>query len=103
MKTYCEFSFDAAHSVAPYSGCTAIRSWQSLPSAARLDPDYGWPVNLYEVEKFIAEVKGNHHRAGARPLESRRIPEVGVASLENVTKYLWRVFKARFPTSRRSS
>jgi 6-pyruvoyltetrahydropterin/6-carboxytetrahydropterin synthase len=61
-----------------------------------VDPDFGWPVNLYEVERFIAKVKGNHDSPGLDQSNLDAIPAIGIASLENVTKYLWRVFKVQF-------
>jgi 6-pyruvoyltetrahydropterin/6-carboxytetrahydropterin synthase len=97
MKTYCEFSFDAAHSVAPYSPLHGHTFVVKLTFGGEADPIYGWPVNLYEVEKFISEVKGNHREPGLDHSNLDLNPEIGVASLENVTKYLWRVFKSKFP------
>jgi 6-pyruvoyltetrahydropterin/6-carboxytetrahydropterin synthase len=61
------------------------------------DPVYGWPVNLYEVEKFIAQVKGSHEKPGLDHSNLDLHPEIGLASLENITKFLWTVFKAKFP------
>jgi 6-pyruvoyltetrahydropterin/6-carboxytetrahydropterin synthase len=96
LKTYCEFSFDAAHSVAPYSNLHGHTFVVKLTFGGDTDPVYGWPVNLYEVERFIAEVKGTHERPGLDHSNLDLHPEIGIASLENVTKYLWSVFKARF-------
>jgi 6-pyruvoyltetrahydropterin/6-carboxytetrahydropterin synthase len=97
MKTYCEFSFDAAHSVAPYSPLHGHTFVVKLTFGGEADPIYGWPVNLYEVEKFIHKVKGSHQEPGLDHSNLDLNPEIGVASLENVTKYLWRVFKSEFP------
>jgi 6-pyruvoyltetrahydropterin/6-carboxytetrahydropterin synthase len=97
MKTYCEFSFDAAHSVTPYSPLHGHTFVVKLTFGGDVDPVYGWPVNLYEVERFIAKVKGNHDNPGLDHTNLDTIAEIGVASLENVTTYLWRIFKAEFP------
>lgn len=97
MKTYCEFAFDAAHSVAPYSPLHGHTFVVKVTFGGQADPVYGWPVNLYEVETFIGQVKGGHDRPGLDHSNLDLHPEIGIASLENVTKYLWNVFKARFP------
>jgi 6-pyruvoyltetrahydropterin/6-carboxytetrahydropterin synthase len=97
MKTYCEFSFDAAHSVVPYSTLHGHTFVVKLTFGGATDPVYGWPVNLYEVERYIAKIKGNHDNPGLDHSNLDLNPEIGVASLENVTLYLWRVFRAEFP------
>jgi 6-pyruvoyltetrahydropterin/6-carboxytetrahydropterin synthase len=97
LKTYCEFSFDAAHSVAPFSPLHGHTFVVRVTFGGEVDPVYGWPVNLYEVERFIAEVKGTHDNPGIDHSNLDHHPEIGVASLENVTIYLWNVFKAKFP------
>jgi 6-pyruvoyltetrahydropterin/6-carboxytetrahydropterin synthase len=97
MKTYCEFTFEAAHSVQPYSGLHGHTFVAKLTFGGPVDPVFNWPVNLYEVETFIKEVKGDHSGSG---LDHRNLddhPDIAVASLENITKYLWTRFKARFP------
>ena len=97
LKTYCEFSFDAAHSVAPYSPLHGHTFVVRVTFGGEPDPVYGWPVNLYEVEKFISEVKGNHETQGLDHSNLDLHPEIQIASLENITRYLWTVFKDRFP------
>ena len=45
----------------------------------------------------MREVKGGHDGAG---LDHSNLDErhgIGVASLENITKHLWSIFKSRFP------
>ena len=97
MKTYCEFTFEAAHSVPPYSGLHGHTFVAKLTFGGIPDAKFGWPVNLYEVESFIREVKGDHHEPGLDHSNLDERPGIGVASLENITKYLWTLFKARFP------
>jgi len=97
MKTYCEFTFEAAHSVKPYSDLHGHTFIAKLTFGGEADAVFGWPVNLYEVEEFIAEIKGTHSKPGIDHANLDHNPEIGVASLENITKYLWKVFKARFP------
>jgi 6-pyruvoyltetrahydropterin/6-carboxytetrahydropterin synthase len=96
MKTYCEFTFDAAHSVAPYSGLHGHTFITKLTFGGPVDETYGWPVNLYDVENYIKEIKGAHGSGldhGNLDLNT----EIGVASLENITTYIWRLVKERFP------
>jgi 6-pyruvoyltetrahydropterin/6-carboxytetrahydropterin synthase len=97
MKTYCEFTFEAAHSVQPYSGLHGHTFIAKLMFGGAVDAKFGWPVNLYEVEAFIREVKGDHHGPGIDHSNLDERPGIGVASLENITKHLWTLFKARFP------
>jgi 6-pyruvoyltetrahydropterin/6-carboxytetrahydropterin synthase len=97
MKTYCEFTFEAAHSVPPYSRMHGHTFVVKLTFGGTVDPTFGWPVNLYEVENYIAEVKGTHHRPGLDHANLDEFPEIGIASLENVSRYLWNRFKSRFP------
>ena len=56
----------------------------------------GWPVNLYDVENYIKEIKGEHG-SGLDHGNLDLNPDIGVASLENVTTYIWRLVKERFP------
>jgi 6-pyruvoyltetrahydropterin/6-carboxytetrahydropterin synthase len=67
-----------------------------LTFGGAVDPVFGWPVNLYEVESFIKELKHGRNRSFDHA-NLDDIPEIGVASLENITKYLWTLFHARFP------
>jgi 6-pyruvoyltetrahydropterin/6-carboxytetrahydropterin synthase len=97
MKTYCEFTFEAAHSVPPYSRLHGHTFVVKLTFGGDLDETYGWPVNLYEVENFISELKGDHHRPGLDHSNLDENPDIRVASLENISMYLWGVFKDRFP------
>ncbi|WP_262029172.1 6-carboxytetrahydropterin synthase [Microvirga sp. Mcv34] len=96
MKTYCEFTFEAAHSVAPYSGLHGHTFIVKLTFGGAVDEIYGWPVNLYEVENYIKEIKGEHG-SGLDHGNLDLNPEIGIASLENVTTYIWRLVKNRFP------
>src|SRR5215203_4798129 len=96
MKTYCEFTFEAAHSVPPYSGLHGHTFVAKLTFGGQVDPVFGWPVNLYEVEAFIKELKGEHGN-GIDHTNLDHVAEIGVASLENITKYLWTLFRSRFP------
>jgi 6-pyruvoyltetrahydropterin/6-carboxytetrahydropterin synthase len=97
MKTYCEFTFEAAHSVPPYSRLHGHTFVAKLTFGGATDPEFGWPVNLYEVERFIRDIKGDHDHPGLDHSNLDEVPEIGIASLENVTRYLWRLFQARFP------
>jgi 6-pyruvoyltetrahydropterin/6-carboxytetrahydropterin synthase len=96
MKTYCEFTFEAAHSVPPFAGLHGHTFVAKLTFGGPVDEPFGWPVNLYEVEGFIKEVKGEHGR-GLDHSNLDLIEEIGVGSLENITRYLWTLFHARFP------
>lgn len=96
MKTYCEFTFEAAHSVRPYSGLHGHTFVVKLTFGGPSDPVFGWPVNLYEVEAFIRELKAQDV-GGIDHGNLDLIPEIGVCSLENITKYIWKMFRRRFP------
>lgn len=96
MKTYCEFKFEAAHSVPPYSGLHGHTFVARLTFGGVDDPVFGWPAHLYEVEAFIAELK-ERHGAGIGYTNLDQVAETGVGSLQNITKYLWTLFRARFP------
>ena len=67
-----------------------------LTFAGETDPVYGWVVNLYEVERFIAKVKGTPESPGLDQSNLDENPSIGIASLENIASYLWRIFKAEF-------
>ena len=45
----------------------------------------------------LASPKGDHDHPGLDHSNLDEVSEIGVASLENVTRYLWRLFQARFP------
>ena len=99
MKTFCEFTFDAAHSVPPHSIVHGHTFVAKLTFGGDVDPEFGWPVNLYDVEKFIADLKGDHHKPGSGGIDHCNFdnrPEIGAASLENINRFLWRTVKARF-------
>jgi 6-pyruvoyltetrahydropterin/6-carboxytetrahydropterin synthase len=82
--------------VHPYSGLHGHTFIARLTFGGPVDETYGWPVNLYDVENYIKELKGEHGTGldhGNLDLNN----EIGVASLENITTYIWRVVKERFP------
>ncbi|WP_230533834.1 6-carboxytetrahydropterin synthase [Microvirga roseola] len=95
MKTYCEFTFDAAHSVHPYSGLHGHTFIVKLTFGGSVDETFGWPVNLYEVENYIKELKCGHG-TGLDHCNLDLNADIGIASLENITTYIWRLVKARF-------
>jgi 6-pyruvoyltetrahydropterin/6-carboxytetrahydropterin synthase len=97
MKTYCEFTFDAAHSVHPYSTLHGHTFIVKMTFGGPVDPVYGWPVNLYEVENYIKELKGAHGMGLDHANLDLMQNEIGLASLENITAYIWRKVKERFP------
>jgi 6-pyruvoyltetrahydropterin/6-carboxytetrahydropterin synthase len=97
LKTFCEFSFDAAHSVAPFSPLHGHTFVVKVTFGGTMDPVYGWPVNLYEVERFIDAVKGTHEHPGIDHSNLDLHPEINVASLENIAIFLWKIFKTKFP------
>jgi 6-pyruvoyltetrahydropterin/6-carboxytetrahydropterin synthase len=74
MKTYCEFTFEAAHSVAPYSGLHGHTFIVKLTFGGAVEHGSGLDHGNLDLN-----------------------PEIGIASLENVTTYIWRLVKARFP------
>ncbi len=96
MRTYCEFTFDAAHSVPPYAGLHGHTFVAKLTFGGSVDPVFGWPVNLYDVEAFIEELK-SPRGGGLDHANLDEIAGIGPASLENITKYIWKVFSAKFP------
>lgn len=96
MLTFCEFSFDAAHSVAPYSSLHGHTFIVKLTFSGEVDPVYGWVVNLYDVERFIALVKGTPEDPGLDQSNLDENRAIGIASLENIASYLWQVFKTEF-------
>ncbi|WP_243369351.1 6-pyruvoyl trahydropterin synthase family protein [Microvirga solisilvae] len=98
MKTYCEFTFEAAHSVHPYSGLHGHTFIARLTFGGPVDEVYNWPVNLYDVENYIRELKGDHHGSGLDHTNlDLKQNEIGLASLENITIYIWKKVKERFP------
>jgi 6-pyruvoyltetrahydropterin/6-carboxytetrahydropterin synthase len=97
MKTYCEFKFEAAHSVPPYSGLHDHTFVAKLTFGGVGDPAVGWPAHLYEVKASIAEFQ-ERHGAGIGYPNLDHTAETGVASPENITKDLWTLFRARFPS-----
>jgi 6-pyruvoyltetrahydropterin/6-carboxytetrahydropterin synthase len=97
MKTYCEFTFEAAHSVHPYSGLHGHTFITKLTFGGPVDDVYGWPVNLYDVENYIKELKGEHGTGLDHGNLDLMQNEIGLASLENITTYIWRKVKERFP------
>ena len=97
MKTYCEFTFEAAHSVHPYSGLHGHTFIARLTFGGPVDEIYNWPVNLYDVENYIKELKGDHGTGLDHTNLDLKQNEIGLASLENITIYIWKKVKERFP------
>jgi 6-pyruvoyltetrahydropterin/6-carboxytetrahydropterin synthase len=97
MKTFCEFTFEAAHSVPPFSRLHGHTFVAKLTFGGAADPTFGWPVNLYDVENFIEELKGTDNDPGIDHANLDEIAEIGVASLENISAYLFDRVKDRFP------
>ena len=102
IRTYTEFTFEAAHrveGVSPLHGHTfVVRMDFSGPP----DPTFGWPVNLHEVNrsfkrvlKAIGQADGNGDGEGEGDLTL--IPEIGIGSLENIAKWIWGMMKPHHP------
>ena len=80
----------------PFAGLHGHTFSAKLTVGGPVDEPFGRPANLYEVESFIKEVKGEHG-SGLDHGNLDRTSEIGVGSLENIAKYLWTLFHARFP------
>lgn len=103
-RTYAEFSLEVAHQVngvSPRHGHTLVCRLDFVDSP---DPHYGWPVNLYDVEKsFLEHVAKRIHPGdsdgnGIGEGDLSDIPEIGNASLENIAQWIWNIMKPLHPS-----
>ena len=84
METSKQFTFEAAHSLPPYSGLHGHSFIVEVSISGDPDPEFGWPGNLYDLEPHIEAVR--------QELDHKHlndIPGLSVPSIENVSRWIW--------------
>ena len=84
IETFKEFTFDAAHSVLPHSGVHGHTFKVGVFLRGDPDPMFGWPANLFEVEREIEVVRQQLDHKYLNDIEGLAVP-----SLENVVRWIW--------------
>lgn len=92
VETYKEFSFEAAHQTQPFSGLHGHSFRVSIHLCGEPDPVYGWPANLYEVEKKIASMRETLDDSYLNDIAGLEVP-----SLENLAAWIWKGLLPEFP------
>jgi 6-pyruvoyltetrahydropterin/6-carboxytetrahydropterin synthase len=84
LETFIEFTFEAAHSIPPYSKLHGHSFAAVVYMSGARDPVFGWSHNLYDV---AAAIEGTRLRVDHAYLND--INGLEVPSLENITVWLW--------------
>lgn len=92
VETYKQFTFEAAHALPPHSGMHGHSFQVAVHLSGSPDPVFGWPVNLYEVEKQIETVQKILDHTVLNEVEGLSVP-----SLENVAAWIWNRLIGHFP------
>src|SRR5579884_1266327 len=84
IEVFKEFTFEAAHSIPPYSN---VHGHSFLVEVVvRGDPDerFGWPISLNDIEPHIHEVQKALDHKYLNEIEGLDVP-----SLENLAIWIW--------------
>ncbi|MBE1205137.1 6-pyruvoyl trahydropterin synthase family protein [Aminobacter carboxidus] len=92
IETFKEFTFEAAHQLQPYSGLHGHSFQVSVHLVGDPDPVFGWPANLYELEKQIELLRKTIDHTYLNDIEGLAVP-----SLENVARWIWDRLEPQFP------
>jgi 6-pyruvoyltetrahydropterin/6-carboxytetrahydropterin synthase len=84
IETFKQFTFEAAHSIPPYSDLHGHSFTAEIYITGDPDPEFGWPGNLYELEVHIEAVRQELDHKYLNDVEGLPIP-----SLENVARWIW--------------
>jgi 6-pyruvoyltetrahydropterin/6-carboxytetrahydropterin synthase len=84
VELFREFTFEAAHSVPPYSGVHGHSFLVTVWIKGAPDPVYGWPISLTEIDPHITEIREILDESNLNEIEGLEIP-----SLENVTRWIF--------------
>jgi 6-pyruvoyltetrahydropterin/6-carboxytetrahydropterin synthase len=94
MRTFMEFTIEAAHSVTRYSRLHGHTFVVKLSFEGQPDPVYGWVANLYDVKKIADTIKAEIGAAdengdGSGEGNLNDISDLQVVSLENFASWIW--------------
>jgi 6-pyruvoyltetrahydropterin/6-carboxytetrahydropterin synthase len=103
MRTFLEFTVEAAHSVPGYSNLHGHTFVVKLTFTGEPDPTYGWVADLYAVKKIANSVKaeigaGDETGDGLGEGNLCDIPDLRIGSLENFAKWIWGKVAPEQPT-----
>jgi 6-pyruvoyltetrahydropterin/6-carboxytetrahydropterin synthase len=92
IDTYKEFTFEAAHQLPPFSGLHGHSFKVCVYLRGKPDPVYGWPANLYELERQIVAVQKTLDHTYLNEIDGLSVP-----SLENIARWIWEKLEAHIP------
>lgn len=92
VETYKEFTFEAAHETPPFSKLHGHSFRVGIHLTGEPDPVYGWPANLYEVDRKIASLRETLDDSYLNDIKGLEVP-----SLENVAAWIWESLQPEFP------
>jgi 6-pyruvoyltetrahydropterin/6-carboxytetrahydropterin synthase len=92
ISTFKEFTFEAAHKIAPYSDLHGHTFKVEVSLTGEADPVFGWNVNLYELERHVDQIRHRLDHKYLNEVEGLEIP-----SLENVARWIWDRLDREFP------
>ncbi len=94
VRTFMEFTIEAAHSVTRYSRLHGHTFVVRLSFEGQPDPVYGWVANLYEVKKVADSIRAeigasDENGDGSGEGNLNDISDLKVVSLENFASWIW--------------
>ncbi|WP_274424591.1 6-carboxytetrahydropterin synthase [Chelativorans sp. YIM 93263] len=93
VETFTEFTFEAAHELKPHEGLHGHSFKVRIHLTGEPDPTFGWPANLYEVEKHVSVVRKRLDHSFLNEIEGLSVP-----SLENVAGWIWKELESKVST-----
>jgi 6-pyruvoyltetrahydropterin/6-carboxytetrahydropterin synthase len=96
MEVFREFTFEAAHSIPPYSNVHGHSFCVEIVLRGKPDPTFGWVESLTDIDPSIRDVQQQLDHKFLNELEGLDVP-----SLENVAHWIWRRLAADLPSLHR--
>ena len=85
IEVFKEFTFEAAHRIAPYSDVHGHSFSVEITLRGAPDPEFGWVTSLSEVDPRVRLVQQALDHKYLNDVEGLEVP-----SLENVARWIWR-------------
>lgn len=84
IEVFKEFTFEAAHSIPPYSNVHGHSFLVEVVVRGESDGKFGWPVSLSDIEPHVRDVQKALDHKFLNEIDGLEVP-----SLENLAGWIW--------------